>query len=96
MKVVYMEVPGAASDEMPTLIIQVDEKVTITVKNYGTALYRWKAQWPVDFLPEDQIKGIPGELDAEGFCDGEFLGQALVWAHPITFAHVVMDLIQNQ
>jgi len=100
MKVVYLTVPGAATDAANTLIIQVDELYTITVRNYGTCEYAWKIQGPDD---DAQLYQLTHEEflseatpDAGGFYPGSLLGKVLIWAEPITFAHTVMDLINNQ
>ena len=101
MRVNVMEIGHLESS---TVLLMVEEETLITVENYGTADFRWKVQnakenanqeWIAAML---SIAGIFTEApDGEGFYNGmNTLGTAMVWANPVTFAHVVMDLINNQ
>jgi len=99
MKVNVMIVPSPDSENKLTLI-QVDGLYTIMIKWFGQANYRWKIVGPEDDaqlyqLMHEECMSVQTP-DAEGFYSGEILGKALVWAEPLTFAHVIMDLINNQ
>jgi hypothetical protein len=101
MKVNVMTVPSPdANTENALTLIQVDELYTIMVKGFGQGDYRWKIVGPEDDaslyqLMHEEYLSVESP-DTEGFYSGEILGKALIWAEPITFAHVVMDLINNQ
>jgi len=80
----------------------VDTETLITVMGFGTGIYRWKVENAKirsnpGYDPVATLKEVIGELGEDGMWEGtSTLGHALVWANPITFAHVVMDLIDNQ
>ena len=98
MKVNVMKVPSPdANSENELTLMQVDELYTIMVKGFGYGDYRWKVIAP----PECHgwaafVRDHAEPLDAQGFYGPEWLGLSLTWAEPLTFAHVVMDLINNQ
>ena len=89
--------------ESTTVLLMVEEETLITVESYGTTFYRWKVQNAKEKTNQEynamlSIAGVFTEApDADGFYSGmNTLGTAMVWANPVTFAHVVMDLINNQ
>lgn len=103
MKVETMEVPGDASGMANSLTyLKVDEWLLITVQGFGTGEYRWKVQqtqprigWlDVGEILADSIFKRPTD-DGWYTADATF-GQAAVWYSHLTFAHAMMDFINNQ
>jgi len=104
MKVNIMELPGTKTGATDTLLLQVDNETLITVKDFGTIDYSWKVENcnprnNEDYRPMELLEDIPGFIPSkhDGFILGiGSLGTAMVWVEPLTFAHIVMDLINNQ
>ena len=107
MKVNVMELRDTGDLQTDKTLVQVDDETMITVIGFGTGEYKWKVhncgQGNKEYDPKATIMDSPSPFSHEyegvgdGFLPGnETLGPALVWAEPITFAHVVMDLINNQ
>lgn len=98
MKITTMEIVAKH-----TMLLMVDEETLITVENFGREEYRWKAENAA--CADEGLK----QYHARKMCEQSFrtlqegdtwegkstLGLGLVWAEPYTFAHVVMDCINN-
>ena len=101
MQVETMHIADTTDQEKDQTLLLVDGKTLIMVEAFGSSLYRWKVQNNngrlADYDPIAILKEVCGEPGEDGMWEGTpTLGHALVWANPITFAHVVMDLINNQ
>lgn len=103
MKVNVMELHDTNDTQTDTTLLQVDDETLITVIGFGTAVYGWKVhncgQGNEEYDPMVTVGHISGmdHMKEDGFIPGVgSLGPALIWAEPITFAHVVIDLISNQ
>lgn len=100
MKVNVMQLRETGDTAVDTTLLNIDDETLITVKGFGTGEYRWTVtNCGVDksYDPAAILRGPFPTFDDSNFWEGiTTLGLALVWAEPITFAHVVMDLINNQ
>ncbi len=79
-------------------LILVDKETLVEVRDFGTGHYNWRVTnvgRNLDYKPEQTLKDFysphTGWIEAEGS-----FGPGGVWLGEKTFAHAVMDLIQNQ
>lgn len=101
MKVNVMELLDETSPDGKKTLLQVDDETLITVLGLGSGDFRWKVEncnsSNESYVPMDILPRHFNDVSGDGYLDGcKSLGSALIWAEPITFAHVVMDLINNQ
>ena len=98
MKVETMELRGAGRDGLNVMHILVDGELLIEVTGYGTFEGTIKvcnnALNPT-YDPVDTMVKVFGEMPPDGW-HMDTVGLCLVWAEPITFAHAIMDVLNNQ
>jgi hypothetical protein len=82
------------------LYMTVDEGVFIHVDGKGELDMKWKvraAHGEGAVKISALVTSMLGSQDAQGWHRGlETLGTAAIWANPMTLAHQVMDVINNQ
>lgn len=105
MKVTCIKAVNQKDPELSLTFIEVDDgrndKTLITVEGFGHGVYRWKVENNGGRLeaydPAALMESAFGEREPDGFWIGaNTLGASLVWASSLTFAHLVMDCIDNQ
>ncbi len=76
-------------------LIMVVDSVEITVDGFGSGDYALKLRYIGGAEPSHQfaetLKAINRHPDSS-----TFWGEALTWAEPLTIAHLVMNVIDNQ
>lgn len=89
------------ADGSTTVVIQAGGMV-IEVANYGSGEYKWRIKQSPDcgpgdaFISDAQIaEALQCPEPTDGWWDAKVLGVAMVWAEPVTFAHVILDLTGN-
>ena len=86
--------PNAEGDD---LTILVDNETAIRIQNYGTGAYRWRVD-STGYDPKATLVENIGEPKGEdGFWTAaESFGVLATWWEPKTWAHVVMNVLNNQ
>lgn len=79
------------------LIMVVDDETEIVVDNYGEQRYTLTIR-NINTHNSEYNPGATLSYLGDGKCPQtyEFWGHAVVWAEPLTIAHLVMDTITNQ
>jgi hypothetical protein len=81
------------------------DEYMLVVRNLGCGDYAWKVQATVENMAENESatslrERLSSSLDchpaeSDGYYSSDVLGSGLIWASPVTFAHVVGDLIRD-
>lgn len=87
------ELPDPYTSTGRRLVIVIDNKTEITVYGPGSGDYQIRLRNIGGGDPDYDPAALIGQPDPVG---AEFWGAALVWAHPRTIAHLVMDAINEQ
>jgi len=105
MRVAIMQLNETSDMENNTTLMQVDNETLITVKGFGCGCYAWKvSNCAGGSNPDYDPMGIlPWQLtdyedpENKGFLIGSTtIGAGAVWAEELTFAHLVVDILNNQ
>lgn len=106
MDIQHVSFPSDRTDaEGDDLVIIVDNETVIKVRNYATGEYQWQVSTTrpqntahPEYDPQATIEEHIGKAaGTDGyFNEGQSFGVLATWWEPKTWAHAVMNVINNQ